>query len=439
MLSSLVGLGCSGSQGANDAATDSAAADTATPLDTTPADTAPRDTAAPPDTRPDAADAAADSATGDGAAADAGAGCMLTRALVTTSDFMVGGYALGTISPPALMAVGTMAPDQDHVPVSSGCLVFNLLHGNDELAVLDPAMLPRALRRIPLRGMTAGDAGAMPYQANPYDVLVLAPTRAYVSLYNAPRVAIVDPTRDGASAVTGMIDLAPVRAMSDRDASGALEATRLISAGGRVFLALQNLNAFAPVTAGSLAVIDPASNALVDAAPTVGGTQPVILGGRNPMALTLTPNGRTLVVAHAGQVAFMAPQMLDGGIETVDAVTLSASGIVITEMALGGDLGAVVMLTDTRGWAQVTTLTSDAGPGSHRVVEFDLATRMVGRTVLTTGSIAGLERDPSGNVWVLDRTASRSGVRVLRPDGTELTTGPLGTGPQPPYGLAFVP
>jgi hypothetical protein len=59
--------------------------------------------------------------------------------------------------------------------------------------------------------------------------------------------------------------------------------------------------------------------------------------------------------------------------------------------------------------------------------------------VLTTGSLAGLKRDPAGNVWVLDRTAMRSGVRVLRPDGTELTTSPLGTGPQPPYGLAFVP
>jgi hypothetical protein len=352
---------------------------------------------------------------------------------------MVGGYALGTISPPALMAVGAMAPDQDHVPVSSGCLVFNLLHGNDELAVLDPAMLPRTLRRIPLRGMTAGDAGAMPYQANPYDVLVLGPARAYVSLYNAPRVAIVDPTREGSAAVTGMIDLAPVRAMSDRDTSGALEAGDLVSAGGRVFVSLQNLNAFAPVTAGSLAVIDPSTNALVDAAPTVPGTQPVILGGRNPMAVALTPNGRTLVVAHAGQVAFMPPQLLDGGIETVDVTTLATSGVLLSEMALGGDLGALVMLTDTRGWAQVTTLTSDAGPGSQRVVEFDLTTRMVVRTVLTTGSLAGLERDPAGNVWVLDRTPMRSGVRVFRPDGTEVTTSPLGTGPQPPYGLAFVP
>ena len=119
-----------------------------------------------------------------------GPACALTRALVTTSDYVTGGYGLGPIGPtPALTVTGAMSPDQDHVPVTSGCVVYDLLRGEDVIAVLDPAMLPSIARRIPLRMMgTPGlDAGApMPYSANPYDVLTVLslihisePTRPY--------------------------------------------------------------------------------------------------------------------------------------------------------------------------------------------------------------------------------------------------------------------
>ncbi len=369
---------------------------------------------------------------------DSGApSCAVSRALVTTSNFMMGGYAIGPITPPSLALVMTPSPDQDHVPVQSGCVVFNLLRGNDVLAVLDPAMPPAVLRRIPLRAVPGADGG-MPYQANPYDVEVLSPTKAYVSQYALARIAIIDPSRDGAAAITGGIDLAPVRAMSDRDASGSPEATDMVRVGNRVFVALQNLNAFAPAANGSVAVIDPSTDALVDAAPTVPGTQPVILTARNPMAMVATPGGR-VVVAGAGTVAFMPPQVLDGAIEAIDGRTLAAVGTRVTEMQLGGDIAGLVMIGESVGWAVVNRLAmGDAGAPDARVVEFDLAAGTVGATVVTTGSIGGISRDPSGNVWVLDRTTMRSGVRVFRSDRTEVTTMPLPSG-LPPYGVAFVP
>lgn len=364
--------------------------------------------------------------------------CSLGRVLVTTSDFMTGGYALGPrTGMPALMTVGGMSPDQDHVPVESGCIVYNLLRGNDVLAVLDSANLPTIARRIPLRGQVA-DAGAGPYQVNPYDVLTVSPTKAYVVQFALPRIAIVDPTRDGATALTGSIDLSPLRSAMDMDPSGSPEPTRVLRVGDRAFVALQHLSSFAPVANGTLAVIDTTTDRLVDTDAATPGTQGVTLGTRNPASMTLTPDGARIVVSSVGVQAFSPPQTLDGAVEAIDAMTLRPTGMRVTEAAFGGDLGAVVMLDANRGWAVVSRLPSDAGAGDERIVEFDLSTGTVGRTIFTARSIAALARDPDGSVWAVDRSMGSAAVRVFSADGTQRTPA-LTTGTLPPYGIAFVP
>jgi hypothetical protein len=371
-----------------------------------------------------------------------GPACMITRALVTTSDYVTGGYGLGPIGPtPSLTVSGAISPDQDHVPVESGCIVYTLLRGNDEIAVLNPTSLPAIARRIPLRmmGATGPDGGApAAYSVNPYDVLTLSPTRAIVVGYALPRLGIIDPTREGFAGATGSIDLTPLRAAADND--GAPEASNIVRAGASIFVSLQNLNSYVSVTNGTIAVINPSTLALVDADPAVTGMQPIALTGRNPVAMVTTPTGASIVVAEAGVVAFSAPQTLDGRIERVDPVGLRVQGMSVSEAALGGDVGGIVMLDENRGWAVVSRLANgDAGTTDNRVVAFNLADGTVGATIATAGSIGGIARDPNGNVWVLDRTAGSAGVRVYRPDGTALTTMTLRTGAQPPYGVAFVP
>ena len=400
------------------------------------ADTGPLpDVGNPTDAGP-STDAGSSSDAGNSTDAGTGPGCPLTRALVTTSNFMIGGYALGTIAPPTLNVPMAMAPDQDHLPVQSGCRVFTLLRGNDALAVLDPSNLPAVVRTIPLRAMLP-DAGTGPYQVNPYDVEVLSPTRAYVTQYALSRVAIVDPSRDGASAVIGSIDLAPVRAMADTDPSGSPEASELLRVGDRVFVVLQNLASFAPAALGSVAVIDTRTDALIDADPATPGTQPVALRHRNPVAAVATPGGR-LVFASAGNQPFMAPNVLDGAIEALDAATLRPVGMAVTEMALGGDLQHLVMLTEDRGLAIVYRFVMGGGREA-RVVPFDLSTGTVSAPVLTAPDLGGIARSPDGNVWILDRSMGAAGVRVLSPTGMSLTPTPLSVGSLPPYGIAFVP
>lgn len=386
---------------------------------------------------------ATDAGAVDAPATDGGVACTPTRALVTTSDYVMGGYAIGPIAPPALTASGTLSPDQDHVPVQSGCVVYNLLRTNDVLAVLDNAALPAVARRIPLRMMGAADAGTADAgpppgnQVNPYDVLTLSPTRALVAQYALPRLGIVNPSVDGAAGVVGSVDLSSLRPAADTDASP--EAAAILQVGSRIFVSLQHLNNYAVVTNGSLAVLNASDLTLVDADAVATGVQALTLGGRNPIAMVTTPTAASIVVASAG-VLYRTPAVLDGVIERVNPTTFAISGTTVTEAALGGDLGGVVMLDENRGWAVVSRpAVGDASVADSRVVEFNLSTGAVGATILTTGSIGGIARDPSGNVWVLDRSATTPGVRVLRPDGTSITTMSIATGAQPPYGIAFVP
>ena len=387
------------------------------------------------DAAPDAArDASTDSATD--ASTDASAPtCVRTRAFVTTSNYMVGGYAIGPFATPSLMVSSAMAPDQDHVPVESGCQVFTLLRGNDALAVLDPSNLPTIARTIPLRTVM-GDAGAGSYLVNPYDVEALSATKAYVSQYALSRIAIVDPSRSGAAAVTGSIDLSPVRAGADNDSSGSPEATEMFRVGDRVFVVMQNLASYAPAAAGSVAVIDTRTDTLVDVDPATAGTQAAQLTHRNPVGAVLTPGGR-LVTACVGVQPFMPPNNLDGAVTALDTTTLRPVGMPVTETALNGDLQGLVMLDESRGWAVVYRLAAGGARTAH-VVAFDLATGTAGATIFSAGDIGGLRVDPSGNVWLLDRTTGAAGVRVFRPDGTQITTAPIAT-TLPPYGVAFVP
>ncbi|MEZ4391913.1 MAG: hypothetical protein R3A48_12515 [Polyangiales bacterium] len=437
LLASLALTACEGTTAPADAAASADAQPVADAADVTdsvalvdaPAVDAAAEDVARVDVSPDVVDAAAPQ--------DAGVGCALTRALVTTSDFSAGGYALGTLGEtPSLMAAGAMAPDQDHAPVQSGCVVYNLLRGNDIVAVLDPLALPSIARQIPLRGQVA-DAGAGPYQVNPYDVLTLSPTKAYVVLYALAHIAVVNPTLSGPAAITGRIDLSPVRDPLDADPSGAPEAHRLLRVGDRALLTLQNLSAFAPVSRGTIAVLDLATDQLVDLAPSVAGVQGVSLSASNPQGMTLTPSGRRVVISSSGVQAFSPPQVLDGAIEAIDAMTLQPAGMRVTEVAFGGDLSEHVMLTDDVGWALVTRLGSDGGAGDARVMEFDLSTGAVGRTLHTAQSLSGIARAPDGSVWVLDRSSGAQGVRVFSPDGAP--RGGLLATALPPTGIAFVP
>jgi len=262
--------------------------------------------------------------------------------------------------------------------------------------------------------------------SNPQDIEIIAPDRAYVSLYDRNDLLVADP-RNGAT--LGTISLAAFA-----DADGFPEAAEMVRVGNRVFVAVQRLDRFDNFRANNpsfLVVVDCVTDQVVDVNPMQPGVQAIPLTGRNPFAeMMVDPVRGKILVAESGYWG-----VPDGGIEFVDPNTLVAEGWFASEAALGGDVTAVRLWHDCTGFAVV----NDAAFRT-KLVRFD---RCMG-AVLTTPwqsngfDLCDLEIDANDQVLVADRDLLTPGVRIFRAlDGMQVTPAPLAFG-LPPCDLALV-
>src|SRR5206468_2959426 len=86
----------------------------------------------------------------------------------------------------------------------------------------------------------------------------------------------------------------------------------------------------------------------------------------------------------------------DGGLELIDPVALTTSGVVLSEATLGGDITDVVALDANRGAAII----SDSNFNTL-LVGFDLSAPTSIDTIYAPGSFAlqDAERSPSGRIF----------------------------------------
>ncbi len=375
-----------------------------------------------------APDAGSDAGAGDDAGApDAGPlACVATRLLVTTSDYVTGGLGTVDLGLAAATVMPGMAADQDTAPARLGCGGVLLEHGTGNVRIQDPAS-----PFVTLRTINVNPAGMdFPYASNPAAVVTLSDTRAYVVRLGVSSLAVIDPTRDGAAGLVRAVDLSPLAATGDTDSVDATDAVRV---GERVLVALGRYT-FATVPPyaqtfpeGSvLAVVDVATDTLVDADTTTAGMQGVALTGDNPRAgLYHDATSNRLLVGDTG--AYM---MLDGGIESVDLTTLRSTGFVLTEAELGGDLDAFVGADATHAFVVAGGVLRAWNP----------MTDALGAT-LVASDVTAILLD-QGTLFVAARMGASAGIRAFRAsDGVEVTpaSGPVAVGSLPVYGLAAIP
>ncbi len=263
--------------------------------------------------------------------------------------------------------------------------------------------------------------------ANPHDIVAVSPTKGYVTLYDRPWLAIVDPSAGASCAgfVTGTIDLSALA-----DADGIPEMDQSVLVGDRLFVALQLLDRkrfFRPSGPGRLAAIDTRND-------TVAGTIELELA--NPFAetkgLTYHARSRRIYVAGPGT---LFTDLTDGGIEVVDPATLTSQGLVMTGAELGGDLSDLVLLGRDRAYALV------AGPDFVvSLVELDLAIGRVTDTLATSEFLfSDIEMTEDGTLCVADRDPFDPGMRCFAvADNHELTAAPINPGLSP-FNFTFVP
>ena len=256
---------------------------------------------------------------------------------------------------------------------------------------------------------------------NPQDIAVVSPTKAYVSRLASPDLLIVHPMT---GAELGTISLA---AFADGD--GSPEPFKMFVYGDRLFVTLQRLDNFVPVSPAYVVAIDLATDTVLDADPIAVGTQAIALTGTNPNTdFALDRNSGLLLVGETGAFGVQ-----DGGVEAIDPIALTALGFEATEAQLGGDLNDLALAPNGRAYVVVN---DDAF--NTLLLEYDRETGAVADTVYAPGgfSLGDVEVSTAGELWVCDRTFADPGVRVFETATNTSLAGPISTG-QPPFDIAF--
>ncbi|MHC4214936.1 MAG: YncE family protein [Planctomycetota bacterium] len=207
---------------------------------------------------------------------------------------------------------------------------------------------------------------------NPYDILVVAENKAYVTLYQpenltgAEEVLVVNPQN---GAVLEKIDLG---FLTDNDGDRNPRATMMTRVGDEVWVLIQDLDyTYSADTNGKIAVIDINTDTLVDTDPDAEGDQGIELVGRNPSDLAYDKSSNRVYIAMTG--LFQPDFTTDtsdafGGIEAVDTENYITQGIVLDDAEFGGHPRGIQLASAELAF----TIVSDTS-----VVAFDPSTQEV--------------------------------------------------------------
>jgi hypothetical protein len=245
--------------------------------------------------------------------------------------------------------------------------------------------------------------------SNPQDIVFASDEKAYVTRLELPTVLVIDP-RDGSP--LGEVDCS---AVADADgvpemSGGAVDDTHVLLAAGR----LDRDNSYLPTANGALVVVEAATDAVESV---------VELTGQNPYGDMITPSPGTVLVAEVGRFG-----VLDGGIERVQLDPDIATGFLVTEETLGGDVSAFTIAVDGSFWIIVSDPSNVTS-----LVRFDPADDSLRTVVAGTGfTLSCVARVDDGTLALCDRTRTVPGVRLFSlPDGVELTEHPIDVGLPP--------
>ncbi len=338
------------------------------------------------------------------------------KAFVLTRDSSVGSFSIVPLDAPddTRTNLGDVHSDAVARAWDGKIYVINRLSA-DNIQALDPASGYETLWQC-----SVGNG------SNPHDIAFLSADKAYVSLYGETDLLIIDPstTSDCSGFVRGRISLAEFA-----DDDGIPEMDQLAIVGGRLYVSLQRLDrnsGFAVTDRSLLAVIDTATDTVVDVDTSTPERDAIVLTGTNPFSeLIVDDDAGKIMVAEVGSFSAVG----DGGLDVIDLATHRAEGFAISESDLGGNLSAVALADERRGYAIV--LDQDF---NNIVVRFDLAERAIEATLFVSASFLpdiaySVERD---ELYLADREDSLPGLRVFSgQDDQPVLPDPIDTGLPP--------
>jgi hypothetical protein len=261
-----------------------------------------------------------------------------------------------------------------------------------------------------------------------------APGRAFITLYETNALMVCD-ALTGANVNT--IDLSVFA-----DGDGLCEMDQMIEVPslpghpeGLLLVSIQRQDRsgswWVPGPA-TLALVDIATESLVDADPATPEVDGIDLQLRNPfwrMAPAFVDGAWKVLVNCPGDYG-----VHDGGVEIVNPETRQSEGVFISDAQLGGDVLDFQVLGTTIGWAIVSGPTFQTA-----LVQFNPSTGAILQTVHTSAGfdLVDLEMSFDGRLFVGDRDAGTPGIRIYDPVSGSLLAGPLNTG-LPPFDFTLL-
>ncbi len=341
-----------------------------------------------------------------------------TLAFLIATDFDTGAYATISLDDRSVVEPASPATQVhgDAVPRFSGQQLFVVNRSGED----STAVGPNIQRLDPDADFATRWRCTTGSRSNPQDIAVLDDTKAYVTRLAEAELLIINPSSapDCSDFLLGTIDLSEFA-----DADGIPEMYQMAIVDGFLYVALQRLNNFFPAAPGAIVEIDTATDTAV---------RLITLSAENPFGATkgLTVRDGDLFVPQVGRFG-----VKDGGIERIALPAGTSRGFIVTEEALGGDINDFVLVSDELGYATIGLLDF-----TNSVVAFDPSTGVVTRVLLEgVEFISDLELNDRGELFVLDRTLARPGVRIFRAeDGMELTAEPIYPGLSP-FEVVFLP
>ncbi len=340
---------------------------------------------------------------------------LANQAVITTTDYSSGSFSS--------LDLNTNTATNDHLTIHSDAAVrtyrdkvyvINRL-GQDNVIVLDRSDL-----KTPLTQYSTGNG------SNPHDMAFVSEEKAYISRYEQTQLLIVNP-------VTGDL-LGEVELSVFADADGLPEVSHLALYGNYLFAACQRLdrdNGFVPTDVSVIAVVDVLTDQVVDLDANTAGVQGIAMASKNPADAVQRGNKWFLSAVNTFD------DLTDGGIEVIDLASLRSDGVVLGEMALGGNLSSLAMVSDDEGYVVVLDASF-----VNVVKRFGLGMQSVsaGLSGLSGGFVPSLGVF-GGRLYVLDGGSfvdpTSAGVKVYDVNTDQLMAGPISTGLLP-ASIAFV-
>jgi hypothetical protein len=253
--------------------------------------------------------------------------------------------------------------------------------------------------------LESGEQGS----ANPYQLVFVNESKAYLLLYGKNKAWIVDPSATQADDFFSGQTLNLDAYMPD-DSIGAVNMSAGIVVNGKLFITMQRLDSnYSPSNTGYVAVFDTETDTELETnADASDNLKGIPLKGRNPTNIQYLEQ-MGLVVTNLG--SYSAP--FDGtSLDIIDPETYQVSSM-IQDNDIDTQINDAVIISQTQGyilnyagWQDISLQSFNPSEGASSLTTINNLTGM---------DLRDIELSPEGRVWLADATLANPGIRVIDP------------------------